>query len=300
MLGRRAVLDDLGWVDADGKRAIAPNRPLAQTARIDLSDRAYVKAVRRTRQPYVSDAIAGRISNAPIVVLAVPTFDREGRLAGVLTGALAFLAGRRLDRATRERVTATADFVAAAGGITAATTVAEIYAAALKNALGAVSATVAVVEKDEIVPYFAPRSTTSSSSRSATASSTPRRDPLDYASAGHPPILLLDPEGNPSFLESGRSPALLYRAPRPTAHVTIARGSRLVLFSDGLVERKPELVDTGLARLAECARALRESTCEEFADGLLARLYDGAVAGDDVALLVVDLVCGARRTFDRK
>ena len=60
MLGRRAVLDDLGWVDADGKRAIAPNRPLAQTARIDLSDRAYVKAVRRTRQPYVSDAIAGR------------------------------------------------------------------------------------------------------------------------------------------------------------------------------------------------------------------------------------------------
>ena len=97
MLGRRAVLDDLGWVDADGKRAIAPNRLLAQTARIELSDRAYVKAVRRTRQPYVSDAIAGRISNAPIVVLAVSTFDREGRLAGALTGALAFLAGRRLD-----------------------------------------------------------------------------------------------------------------------------------------------------------------------------------------------------------
>ena len=71
-----------------------------------------------------------------------------GLLLGV--GALAFLAGRRLDRATRERVTATADFVAAAGGITAATTVAEIaeiYTAALKNALGAVSATVAVVEE---------------------------------------------------------------------------------------------------------------------------------------------------------
>jgi serine phosphatase RsbU (regulator of sigma subunit) len=72
--------------------------------------------------------------------------------------------------------------------------------------------------------------------------------------------------------------------------VTIARGSSLVLFSDGLVERKTELVDTGLARLAECARELRESTCDEFSDGLLARLYDGAVAGDDVALLVVELV----------
>ena len=86
----------------------------------------------------------------------------------------------------------------------------------------------------------------------------------------------------------GRSPAAAEPRAATDRTCPIARGSRLVLFSDGLVERKTELVDTGLARLAEWARELRESTCEEFADGLIARLCDGAVAGDDVALLVVD------------
>ena len=80
---------------------------------------------------------------------------------------------------------------------------------------------------------------------------------IDYASAGHPPMLVVDAQGTSSFLEEGRSPPLPDRAPRPTAHAVLAPGSRLVLYSDGLVERRGESPDAGLARLADWARELR-------------------------------------------
>ena len=85
----------------------------------------------------------------------------------------------------------------------------------------------------------------------------PATGAIDYASAGHPPILVLDPQGAPSFLEEGRSPPLPTRAARPTAHVVLRPGSRLVLYSDGLVERRGESPDAGLERLADWARELR-------------------------------------------
>jgi serine phosphatase RsbU (regulator of sigma subunit) len=66
-------------------------------------------------------------------------------------------------------------------------------------------------------------------------------------------------------------------------------GSRLVLYSDGLVERRGESPDVGLARLADWARELRPRPSEEFADELLRRMRDGDDYTDDVALLVVDL-----------
>ena len=78
----------------------------------------------------------------------------------------------------------------------------------------------------------------------------------------------------------------------------IAPGSRLLFYSDGLVERKTESFDSGLARLASWAQQLRASPCEEFADQLLDRVYDGDEAADDVALLVVDLVTVRERTAD--
>ena len=275
MLGRRLVVDDIGWVRADGKGAVVAGRPPSETEKVDLSGRRYLRVVRETQRPYVSDAILSGASRVPIIVLAVPAFDRAHRLTGVVTGvlrldelrpalralrlgdtvqivdrqghivvdaaptgtlrsvanlallrelqsresgiregvvglngqgnelvayagssdtgwtvvvsepvssvygparnalindvlrwiglligvcALAYLAGRRLERTTRDRVTRTADFVDAASRMTAATTVseiAEIYNEAVRKALGAVSATVAVVERDEIVPYFA-------------------------------------------------------------------------------------------------------------------------------------------------
>jgi len=630
MLGHRLVVDDIGWVRADGKGVVVAGQSPSQTANVDLSGRRYVEIVRETERPYVSDAILTSGSRVPAIVLAVPAFDRAHRLTGIVTGilrlddlrpalralrlgdtmqivdrqghvvidaartstlrrvdnlallrelqttgsgirdgivgltgrsdqlvafagssdtgwmvvvsepvasvygpardalindvvrwlgllvgvaGLAFLGGRMLERSTRERVTRTSDFVAAASRMSAATTVSEIseiYNEAVVRALGSVSATVAVVQQNEIVPYFAagtrneelwrrlpwesplgaaivtrtrvqaespdalrrrfptiidglakdkikvaaicavpfpagpvrggaaalfehprrlseqewllleayanqvapaidraqlyeaerrqrlraeeaerrehavatrlqrallpervvedPRLTVTARYQPGTAYLTvggdwydtlalpggrvaltigdvaghgidaaaamgrirsaiqafsqampapgtvlgqlevfasrfaeldfltlchavldPATGAIDYASAGHPPILVVDAQGNPFFLEEGRSPPLPDRAPRPTAHAVLPSGSRLILYSDGLIERRGESPDTGLARLADWSRELRPRPSDEFADELLRHMSDGDDYTDDVALLVVDL-----------
>ncbi len=638
MLGRHVVLDDIGWVRADGKEAVTLSRPPAASGRIDLSDRVYVRRVRQTQEPYVSDVVISKQSGRPVVVIAVPSFNRHRAMTGLVTGILrldqlrpalrtlragetvrlydrvghlvvaetptrglqmvrntvlfrrmqqeragvldgrtgldgsrdqligfasepvtgwtvvvseptsvafagpasslrasilrwlallaavvvvALYAGRRFDRSTRERVTRTDVFVEAAGRMTAATTVAEIadiYTGAIRRTLGAASATVAVVESNELVPYFAPGTRDElfgrrlpwesppgaaivtrgrvqvrtpeelgerfplvarlvvndpvpvlavaavplpavSQVRGATAAvfdvprvltepewllleayarhvaqaleraqlyeaerrqrlraeeaerrehgvavrlqrallpdfvvSHPRLevvaryqagaehlavggdwydtfalpdgriaftvgdvaghgvdaaaamgrirsavrafahdvaapdelltrldafvaelgdvdlvtlthcvlDPgsgrLEYASAGHPPSLLLDPDGTARFLDGGRSPVLPGFPPggrRARATTTLEPGARLVLYTDGLVERRGEVIDVGLAHLRAGAEALHGRPAEAFADGLLRELGRSGGYSDDVALLVLDLLAVA-------
>ena len=71
---------------------------------------------------------------------------------------------------------------------------------------------------------------------------------LVYACAAHPPPLIISTDGDAHFLEGGRSVPLVVpsRSPRPDARVTLAPGTRLVLFTDGLVERRGESIDEGL------------------------------------------------------
>lgn len=69
-------------------------------------------------------------------------------------------------------------------------------------------------------------------------------------------------------------------------------GETLVLYTDGLVERREESLDIGLARLRDTARTA-PSDPDRLADHLLDELLPGRQPGDDVALLAV------RATFDR-
>lgn len=55
---------------------------------VDFSDREWVQFVRRTDQPYVSNARLGQLNNAPIIVFAVPTHDRNLGHTGVLGAAM--------------------------------------------------------------------------------------------------------------------------------------------------------------------------------------------------------------------
>jgi serine phosphatase RsbU (regulator of sigma subunit) len=81
---------------------------------------------------------------------------------------------------------------------------------------------------------------------------------FEYASAGHPPILLLPPDGSPRWLSDALSPPLFgdERQLRPQAKLVLEPDSLLVLFSDGLIERRGEpltespAVDGGRAALA--------------------------------------------------
>jgi serine phosphatase RsbU (regulator of sigma subunit)/anti-sigma regulatory factor (Ser/Thr protein kinase) len=113
---------------------------------------------------------------------------------------------------------------------------------------------------------------------------------LRYACAGHPPPLLIGPEGEAGYLWEGRGLPLAV-ATRPSyreASATIAPGSLLVLYSDGLVERSGEALDVGFGRLLEAAAASAVSrSLEEVSRRLLATVFPEAGSADDVALLML-------------
>jgi PAS domain S-box-containing protein len=108
-----------------------------------------------------------------------------------------------------------------------------------------------------------------------------------FTSAGHPPPLLLTPDG-PRFLEGGRSvPVGATDSAVFREHTeVIPPGSTLVLYTDGLVERRDAALEHGLAELAASATR-SEGDLEHLCDDLLADALGGADPADDVALLVV-------------
>jgi phosphoserine phosphatase RsbU/P len=81
---------------------------------------------------------------------------------------------------------------------------------------------------------------------------------LLYACAGHPPPLLIAPDEQPSFLWEGRSVPLdsvAIDGPRRQGAAQLARGGTLLLYTDGLVERREQSLDVGLEHLrAEAGR----------------------------------------------
>jgi serine phosphatase RsbU (regulator of sigma subunit)/anti-sigma regulatory factor (Ser/Thr protein kinase)/uncharacterized protein YigA (DUF484 family) len=122
----------------------------------------------------------------------------------------------------------------------------------------------------------------------------PSRGELRYASAGHPPALVIEPDGSTRFLEGGRSVplGLPFDLPRPQAQDRLGPGSILVVYTDGLVERREEPLDRGLERLAEMASRVRGGSLTEIADGLLEIVAEDR--HDDVALLTI----GPRRPVE--
>lgn len=116
------------------------------------------------------------------------------------------------------------------------------------------------------------------------------------ANAGHPPPLLLRPDGTASYLEGGRSLPLgapLLEEPEE-AEVSIEPGSTLILYTDGLVERRGEGIDEGLGRLLAAATASPEDV-EELVSSIVSELVDERHRLDDVALIALRSVRSASR-----
>ncbi|MEY2514202.1 MAG: hypothetical protein QOJ89_1560 [bacterium] len=117
-------------------------------------------------------------------------------------------------------------------------------------------------------------------------------DPVDgqlsWVNAGHPPPLTLDAEGAPAFLEGARSVPLGV-LPFPgyaQDTVVIASGGAVVLYTDGLIERRGEHLETGMALLAGAASA-GTLDAAGLCDRLLAATVPDGATSDDVALLVL-------------
>ncbi|WCH96083.1 SpoIIE family protein phosphatase [Streptomyces moderatus] len=115
---------------------------------------------------------------------------------------------------------------------------------------------------------------------------------VTYSSAGHPPPVLVHPDGRVQFLDQATDPPLDARPdpiPRPQAVTTYTSGATLALYTDGLVERRHEDIDTGLERLADSLVRHRTADPEHLADAVLTELLPPGGATDDTALIIVRL-----------
>ncbi|AOP48271.1 PP2C family protein-serine/threonine phosphatase [Streptomyces lydicus] len=115
---------------------------------------------------------------------------------------------------------------------------------------------------------------------------------IAYSSAGHPPPALLHPDGTVELLDRATDPPLGARpehVDRPEATVPFTDDAVLVLYTDGLIERRREDIDIGLARLAGSLARHRGADAETLADALLAELLPPGGATDDTALVVIRL-----------
>ncbi|MFJ3582660.1 SpoIIE family protein phosphatase [Streptomyces sp. NPDC090127] len=116
-------------------------------------------------------------------------------------------------------------------------------------------------------------------------------DPADgrctMARAGHPGPALVHPDGRVEYpdLPAGL-PLGVGGMPFETTELYLPEGSRLVLFTDGLLEDRDRDFDTGLALLRDALATTGRSPEQACADVLTATLVPSP--DDDIALLVAD------------
>ena len=110
---------------------------------------------------------------------------------------------------------------------------------------------------------------------------------LRWSNAGHPPPLLLEPDGTARLLERPANVLLGVAPDTPRQHHTVALrpGATVVLYTDGLVEHRDATLDDGLARLLAVAPDLAARPVSELCDEILDRMAPDLT--DDIALLAV-------------
>ena len=118
----------------------------------------------------------------------------------------------------------------------------------------------------------------------------PARRRVHWASAGHPPPLRAGDGGEVSYLETRDGLMGVEEEPYTTLETELAAGDLLVLYTDGLVERRGESLDAGLERLANIVASgpkspdpLREHVLEQL-------VGSGKAPHDDVTAVVLKLV----------
>lgn len=110
---------------------------------------------------------------------------------------------------------------------------------------------------------------------------------MTWVSAGHPPLLVLRPDGSHHYLEAGRRTPLGVPQATPVepGRATLERGETLLLYTDGIYERRGEHPDDGLRRLGEIAAQFERlpTATRRLEEDLVDALTDDAAAGPDSA-----------------
>jgi len=111
---------------------------------------------------------------------------------------------------------------------------------------------------------------------------------LRFTNAGHPPALVVG-NGHTGFLSGGLSApvgATAY-ASFTEASLTLDSGSTLLLYTDGLVERRGTSIQDGLDRLSHEATAHVAAEVDDLCDHLLSSLMERQQVADDIAIVAM-------------
>jgi PAS domain S-box-containing protein len=117
---------------------------------------------------------------------------------------------------------------------------------------------------------------------------------MRWSNAGHLPPLVINPDGSLAALADWRGELLLGvdpATPRGESVVALDSGTTVLLYTDGLIERRGDDLDEGMSRLREAAAALADRPLDQLCDELLDRLVHGRPE-DDVALVAIRLRSG--------
>jgi serine phosphatase RsbU (regulator of sigma subunit) len=123
---------------------------------------------------------------------------------------------------------------------------------------------------------------------------------LCFTNAGHPPPLIFGGP-QPGFLEDGLShPLAVMAESEPTEGTRVLEeGSTLLLYTDGLVERRGESLDLGLNRLLQKAAGHAGTDVDALCDDILSSLIEPEHVADDIAILAMRPSPQSRPTSSR-
>lgn len=118
----------------------------------------------------------------------------------------------------------------------------------------------------------------------------PETGMLRFANAGHPPAVLLTTDGATFVADASAPPmavAVANNGHYAEEGLELPPGSTLVLYTDGLVERRGLSIQDGLDRLRSLVETLGDAGVDDVCDTLLATMLDRHRVEDDIALLVM-------------
>jgi serine phosphatase RsbU (regulator of sigma subunit) len=135
---------------------------------------------------------------------------------------------------------------------------------------------------DRAVQYFEP----DVMATAVCVSILPASDEMWVSSAGHPPPFVVIPgePPRPLAIDSGPPLGAVANLPRAATVMQFPKAATLVLYTDGLIERRGEALDSGLHRLCE---ALTFDHPEVVCRTVMFRMICDKLPEDDVALMVV-------------
>lgn len=113
---------------------------------------------------------------------------------------------------------------------------------------------------------------------------------ITAVNAGHPPALMLDRDGECRFVVQAGGPPLgvSWSARYSAAEIAFRPGDALVLYTDGVIERRGETIDDGMRRLASSVTGADRDRSAPLAEVVVSRILLETTLEDDVALLAIE------------